>query len=209
MHENRRRTFRRACIVLCFGLCAAGADAAVLYTDLGAGETYQSFGDSTAPQYMGAPFVATASGTLLDLLLPIAESGPGTVDIGLYTSSGGEPGSALETWTGISIYDSFAGQAPLDDLASVAHPALTLGSTYWVVVNSTTEDLAWDGDSTGILGGTWFGSAVNELGQAAPDDYASALQVDGISNGAPEPGTIGLIGLGLLGVAVRRIRPVV
>lgn len=205
MRENRRRSFRRSCIVLCFGLCAAGAEASVLYTDLGAGNTYEESGDSTTPQYMGAPFVATASGTLLDLLLPIAESGPGTVDIGLYTNSGGEPGTALETWTGVSIYDSFAGQAPLDDLVSVVQPALISGSTYWVVVNSTSEDLAWDDDSIGILGGTWFGSAVNDLGQAFPDDYASALQVDGTSKATPEPGTIGLIGLGLLGMAVMRM----
>ena len=141
----------------------------------------------------------------------------------LFSDIGGQPGSMLDTLT----YDSgntLTKAAALYQYDAPPLVDLNTGSTYWVVLEFTPDtNLDWVGAnpknpyvSTGATfvntmsnaGGSW--STLNDPSPHTSDVATPFLELDGPDPSAtPEPATFGLIGAGLVGLALaaRRKRP--
>ena len=110
-------------------------------------------GCATSPisQWIAAPFVPTGSGTLdyLDVAVRYVGGTEGVV-VALVNDNSGSPApitTVLESFTVTSLPASTVAK-PKKRLTSKAHPSLTGGNTYWVVI----EPLGYDSESTWILG---------------------------------------------------------
>jgi len=139
--------------------------------------------------------------------------------VGLYADSGGQPnGSALVILTlttntiagGLGTYTATPG-SPFELLA---------GTTYWLVLNDhdpsllltwrttssapTTDGATYDG---GVTGGMTSSTQVSNGTFVTAGTHMFQIDADPVtSGGAPEPGTLFLLGGGLLGLSRRRVR---
>lgn len=147
----------------------------------------------------------------------------GTVDYFIFGDTGGQPGAVITSGAGQNIASSDTGNAWIAgsgnsylvtfDLASTFTAAAS--TTYWLGVhlsnNFDRDDIYWvttdptQGNGQESDGGTfnnWFGNGQEHAfyldGERSQDN--------GGGNGVPEPATLGLMGLGLLGLAAARRR---
>ena len=132
------------------------------------------------------------------------------VDLGLYTDSGGQPGSLLEDWN----VDAPGFPGILTAIPSVQNPFLSADTQYWIVISVTTaqkDRLAWYQNNQGITGGLWIGSSLNGLIEAEAGMAIPAIQLNSTTPSAvPEPpsGTLlpALALLWITGATRRRFR---
>lgn len=165
-------------------------------------------GDTTTSTFEGLQFTATASGQLGQVIFqgsPLSTSSPVTWPVTLYTDSGGEPGTPLESW---NVTLSSFPVAPIT-LASVVQPTITAGAVYWLVLQNTTPasvaDMAWevyDGTSSGYFVGQI--DTLSSMANAFPGTAGAGVELDSV---APEPASSTLMGAGcLLLAATLRMR---
>jgi hypothetical protein len=125
------------------------------------------------------------------------------IDVIVTTDSGGVPGTALETFSSISV----PGSPTIFTEDSVVHPSLDVGSTYWLVMQThdptTSALIGWYFSNPAVPGeestqfspgGSWRTPAVTTL---------PAFEILGASTvtATPEPASLTLLGVGAAGLA--------
>jgi hypothetical protein len=183
------------------------AEAATVFTNFGPGLSYDiNSGNPVGNAFDGNDyaeansFVPTGSGSLqsLRIALSCAFACPGPVGVSLTTDTADHPGLVLESFVvpGGTLGPIGTNNSPLF-LLSVLHPALIMGTKYWVAVGAgLTDTAAWNLNTTGDLsdqaistdgGSTWFSPSGNTPG-------ALAVEAEAV----PEPGTSRLLVTGAL-----------
>ena len=121
-------------------------------TSFGTGYYFVSGPVNQAATY-AAPFIATTTGPLDHIDLAIAG---GKVTVSIYPDNGGVPGNINN---GPALEDFLASPVPSTNgkpvkFASKAHPTLTAGQTYWVIVAPLYYDTIthWSLNTTGVSG---------------------------------------------------------
>ena len=145
------------------------------------------------PKLAGGSYVASFS------------TGPANdVTLSLYGSVGGLPGTLVEAWDINNVLGQNSAPIPF---ASVSHPTLVGGETYWLVasmVDPTSTSVWWTPSGPGngaveavsINGGAFYLSTL-------PSDYSlGAFEISSV----PEPSTWAMMLLGLLGLGFAGIR---
>jgi len=187
----------------------------VIYSNFAAGSSYDvsqgnpvgnAFDDNDYAE--GDTFVLTGDAIFdsLRIALSCFASCTEPFFVTLTQDAGNQPGTALETFTvpGAALGVLGANNPPLV-LNSMANPALSAGTRYWIAVGADLHDsIAWNLNSIGdsaaeaisIDGGaTWFSPSGNTPG---------AFEVRGI---VPEPGGLGLVaGAGVMCAFLRKSR---
>src|SRR4029434_2919247 len=97
-------------------------------------------------------FITTGSGNLSTLLTDVAGSSP--LNVGLYTDSGGQPETLLESWIA-TIPTGPSSFPPVTVLTSVLQPFLAAATQYWVVFAVAPNQVTWTSNESGVLGGVW------------------------------------------------------
>ena len=199
-------------IILALGVGAAQLSAGTLFTNFGAGGTFgsgiQRYDCDMTCGFSSSPFTASASGQVTSVQLPI-DSNNSPITIALYTSTGGAPGTLLESWT-VAV----PATETLVTLTSVANPTLSAGSQYWIVITvpmTAGEDFQWFQNGIGQTGGVWFGTNLTGQVHVFGANPAPAIQVLGNVTTPPPvplPPTLllTLFGLGLAGFAAFSLR---
>ncbi len=183
----------RFLMLLSLGMCLRAGN--VLYTNLGLGDSYTADGlgvGSPSTFVVGTMFTATGTGNLMQIKVPIADSN-GSVTLGLYTNSGGLPGTLLEGWTNLPVSsNNLALPIPLVTVKSVVNPAVTAGSVYWFVAISAgtnvsaNQGLEWDQSTQISTGGMWIGtsSSLSSLTPSYTNGPPLAIELDSTAPGA-------------------------
>jgi hypothetical protein len=128
--------------------------------------------------------------------------GPNSYILSLASDSSGQPGAALET---ISV-PFVPSLSVIVTAFSSSHPALSAGSTYWVVMAATnplTSFAIWDGNNQGINGGS-VRDANNGFTWTAQPPGSPSPAVEVNASAIPEPATIGLSLVGLAALVLLR-----
>jgi len=215
-------------LIMLTGLCVLGTAAkadTVIADNLDSGGSYNagfSWGINGTSNPFSLPAISeatdfTSSGnfTLSQLFIPLAFAGPfvsptitGDVDISIADDDGGLPGTSLESWS----VDVPQGNG-LFDLSDTTGLVLTAGTTYWIVASpaSDTTFAGWnfnDTDASGAMavnvGGVWLPVDL-AASNCGPDPCAlPAFEVTGNAVAAPEPSSLLLMGIGLLGITFLR-----
>jgi hypothetical protein len=214
-------------LVLALGLIALAspASADTIYTNLGTGSTYIGGGGDVvagsgtgSPQSFANPFIVPAGPgynlTQLDVGATFAFGGSNSAIIELLTNSGGSPGSTvLGSWTLTNLPPPATSSIqPSQTISGISGIALSGSTQYWLAAfagASSTVDI-WNGNSTGATGTnaystdggtTWISNG--------PGARLDAFDVQGTPLSTPEPGTLTLLGSGLIGLVAlfRRSKP--
>jgi hypothetical protein len=198
-------------IILALGGISAHLSAGTLYSNLGPGNT---FGGSTygcgsgCGGFFSTTFTTTAGGQLASIQVPLFNpNGAVNVTVGLYTNSGGEPGTPLESWT-IALTTS----PQLITINSVATPTLSSGTQYWFVITLPGGNavINWPQNSQNVLGGAWNGATLTGQTQSNNGSPTPAIQLlSPPPAGTPLPSTLlltlcGLALTGLVGFGLRK-----
>lgn len=194
----------------CF-LLTAGAQASVLFTNLGPGGTYSPGGNyGVGLHFDGAVrFTPSVSGAFSDALIPLGmafqpgqDDGWDQVTVDLQVDVNGLPSginldsisvTGLTPWPGTSLMTA----------TSTSNPWLTAGTTYWLVLDET-DPYGWAPWLLNITGDVDVPTLV--VGQSSSGPWVPqylgiegpAFQIDGM----PEPGSILLFGSGLVGLGI-------
>ena len=157
-----------------------------IFSNFGPGGTFgsslQRYDCDMTCGFMSAPFTASASGQLTSIQLPI-DSNNSPITIALYTSSGGAPGTLLESWT-----TAVPATETLVTVTSVLNPTLSAGSQYWIVFTvpaTTGEDIQWFQNLIGQTGGLFFGTSLTAQTHVFAANPLPAIQVLGNLSGPP------------------------
>lgn len=175
---------------------------------------------------VASPFTPTGDYNVkfIDLLLGSAGDGTdATVDVGLYSDSSDSPGSLLEVLSPVTVSAVLGDTAPAVYTADVTGDVpVVAGTQYWVVVLPSAMETfdGWFYNSPGTNapyatssgGSAWTESSDNpQLYFDVEGDLTSQGSSTPPGNlnlpsntGAPEPGTLALLGLGLSVLAAQR-----
>jgi hypothetical protein len=175
------------------------ASAGVIFTNFGPSLAYDTTqGNAVGNDFAGDnlaqanSFISSVTGafTSAELALSCVIRCPAAMDfsIALTADNSDSPGSVIESFslTGVTLNALDGTNAPIT-VNSVLHPALVIGTRYWITASSSTSyTIVWNNNFTGDAndqavsqdgGATWFAPS-----GATP----SALEVDGT---VPEPST--------------------
>jgi hypothetical protein len=206
---------KSSCVALCFILAFAFLptkflNAEVVFTNFGPGFTYDKTTgyDIAAFQSMAQQFTPADTVIFDDAIIPLGSiSGSQGVIVSLESDSNGMPGSPIEQ-IGVSNLADFDSGGSVKTVASVLHPTLTSGTPYWLALSPAASDVdaTWQLDSTGATSSK-IGNAPSPDGpwNVSPSPVTrGAFQIDGTA--VPEPSTLALLGLGAVGLLLRRQR---
>jgi hypothetical protein len=155
-------------------------------------------------QGVAGAFTPDANFTLLDVVVPVANvQGTDGAIIELLSDNSDSPGSVIEQWTVTPPAYSFGSIPSSSTVEDVDSVSLVSGDQYWIAVlpkDSSSLDVIFTsstGESDDYGDGSW-----------QPVSGELAFEVDGTAEAAatPEPGTICLLGIGLVAAAIARRR---
>jgi hypothetical protein len=216
--KNLSSIIRKIIGICAFTVPALSPAASVIYSNFGAGSSYNtSQGNPVGNAFdgndyaEGDTFVLSGDAIFDSLRISLSCFGSCTDPffVTLSRDAGNQPGTALETFTvPAGALGTLGANNPPLVLSSVATPALSVGTRYWITVRADLNDsIDWNLNSTGDSaaeaisadgGSSWFSPSGNTPG---------AFEVGGI---IPEPGSMGLVvgsGLLLLGLVTKlRVR---
>ena len=227
---NIRSIVYAACLITSLALTSRPASAGILCNTLGSGCTtlgpgnaydgtngYFVDGSTFHNQVIANSFTLGAGATVGDAMLALGNKAGGNNPVNVYieSDSGGEPGSILASLSQVGtipLWSNGSGGGLVTFTCSGA--ACTLGAgSYWLVAwepDANTQqvwDFAYLDLPLVIFAYNTLGSPTGPWITDAPVTDA-AFQIDGPNNTTPEPGSLILLGSGLLGLAgvVRRRR---
>ena len=131
-------------------------------------------------------------------------AGANEMDLRLYNTVGGQPGSVLEMIHVSGQMPNFGmfGSGHLVKFDSVLHPLLQAGGTYWLVPFASGDTAAgWYENTQGASGPFAQSLEVEPTSWSVITFPQGAFEVNGTPSPAPEPSSIALAGVGLVGVA--------
>jgi hypothetical protein len=167
--------------------------AGIIYSNLGPGNTFNvNETYNTNFDFMATTFSSSGGGTLENILTPVF-SVNSPVTFGLYTNSGGQPGTLLESWNA-TVPGS---PAQFVTLTSQLNPSLSAQTQYWFVISlsqAQKEELDWYQNNQGVDGGIFLGNQLTGLDGFVPGSPAPAIQLVSV----PEPASGILLGTSLL-----------
>lgn len=189
-------------------VCAMPASSEVLYTNMDPGDAYSSAYTLYAGQSVAAYFVASETGLLDTVRMPLWRSDPTVALLVSLRMAGADPnGAAIESWT-VAAAD-ISRTPTIEVFNSSLHPVLTAGSAYWLRAESGSplpfQSYAWAQNVTGdagpavvsLNGGlTWAAAGPNP-----------AFAVDTVTVAIPEPRLGFLLAFGLFVLIFRDQRP--
>ena len=188
----KRRILGLLAVLLMTGPGAAGAVS--LYSNLGPGDSFGSAGwllNAPGP-YM--QFVATASGIAVSVDAPvIAVDNVPPTQFALYADSGSDTVGSLLASTQSLVVPTYPAIVNFAFLSSVN---LVAGQKYWL---NGIGNYGWLSNSEGVTGNMYSRLGVYVTGSLG------AFRINGPS-AVPEPGTLALMGAGLIGLATVRRR---
>lgn len=196
-------------LAVCLTAAANALSASVIFTNLtgtnGGSEVALGSGvPITGPQSVAAAFTPTANSIMTQVQLMAQGAADPHFDLYLYSSTGGAPGSSLETLgTDLSAPSIFPTPASVGAFTGFAPLALTAGTQYWLVMTPFTNNsqVAWTtGGSPTVQ--TDLSPTANGTAPWTPLTLGSAtsvqFEIDGtLSPSTPEPAMAGLVGAGL------------
>jgi hypothetical protein len=204
-------------LVACLAALAGPARADVLYSNLGPGESYAQHGGwfETGP-VNGAvrqAFAFTLStDTLFDsarLALGLA-AGPNAIDLRLYDTVGGQPGTVLEAIhvSGQMPPLTMYGSGHLVEFDSATHPLLRAGGSYWLLPFASGSTRAgWSFNNQGGNGPYALSLEVEPTSWDVSQQPQGAFEVNGTPSPAPEPSGLALAWVAAATVAGYAGRP--
>jgi hypothetical protein len=193
---------------------AGPARADVLYSNLGPGDSYvQDFGwvesgpnSSFGTVRLAVGFTVGGTDTVFDgaRLAVGLRSGANEIDLRLYNTVGGQPGTVLETMHLSGQLPDFGdfGSGHLVEFDSAAHPLLRAGGTYWLLPFAPGDTLAaWSFNDQARNGLLATSDEPEPTSWGVSQDVEGAFDVSGTPSPAPEPSGLTLAGVGLAGMA--------
>lgn len=204
---------------VCMLLIAAQAEASVIFTTFGAGDSFKTGATdlpligqsqpSDPPAFMFAtPFtVSNGDQTFRSLevaLSPRNGSNPSPINFSIYTDNGGLPGTLIDT---VTVNVPLGASAGVYAAGSALEPVLSNGATYWIAGQAAAIGSAatWHANDQGLLStiavknnGTW--------GVAAPSFDQPAFRLSTVAVAVPEASGVVMALLGGAGVVALGLR---
>lgn len=203
-------------ILACFSTFSAvpARAATVLYSNLGPGNSYNPgvgwtiMGPAGAESYAQfALFTPTAGGDVAQIDVALRTvAGNGSAVVSLWTESGGLPGVLLGSWFVTSTVN-FGGCCDVTSATGITGVTLTGGQSYALLLDTFGSNwLAWNFNNQGVVGE--MGHSKDGGGSwTTRQDYLGAFAVyAGDETAVPEPSTLLLAGVGLIGLFAWRTR---
>ena len=169
----------------------------------------------TGSSYLASSFSTDGSAYLLNSVgLLLQNSSAGKAELDLYSDGGLQPGTLLATLNAPTTYTTTLATNTFTAGTGSAFK-LAANTTYWVVLKALGGEFDWSytGVDTGTGAGfseSWDSSddaGVSWFNFSSEPNQLSVTATAITSSGAvPEPGSLGLLGLGLLGLLGHRIR---
>ena len=194
-----------ALIAAAVSLSAGEASAATtFFSDLGPGGSYNccagwAVGGPVSPAAPAESFTSLSSGEVANIDIAIGQVFSGTVNVSLWTDSGGALGTELGSWT-VTPATFFGLSTTILTDVHVSGVSLVSGDSYFLELASAGTS-SWNWNTIGATG------TLIDSGATTPGDTLGAFEVVG----APEPATWALMLAGFAGMGAalrsRRARP--